>query len=358
MSVQLFFGGPGSGYWTDPHPSDLHNVAIEPPTDNLQQGVRYNINITLRNAGTDSVADAVVRLYWADPSTSYLLTTCCLIREFTPRTVPARCDGADGTIAIPLSLTAPFSPSSCILGTSGGSVAFVARVYSLNAGAYPRQTGFDTDPLTAVHNVQIVNTAVAPAPAPATALRSIAVAPGIESVDRGAAHFAFAATNPTNETVRTEVIAHDLGKSDRQDDLRALLNTKKLRDIACCSHVESVEVEHCDVHLHLGIERVLARYCDTGRPGIDEFVLQGARIGHVGPVNAATVPNILFRSREETPSNFELRPFESRQVILGVVPKGRLGDINTIEIIHRTVKEHKVLGRMIVVFVVGKGFKS
>ncbi|HEY5961803.1 MAG TPA: hypothetical protein VIV60_34830, partial [Polyangiaceae bacterium] len=202
----------------------------------------------------------------------------------------------------------------------------------------------------------IVSTVVTPVVA--TAVRSMAVAPGIESIDRGASHFAFAATNPTNETVRTEVIANDLGKADRQDDLRALLNSKKLRSIACCSHVDSVEVDHCDIHLHLGIERVLARYCDTGRPGIDEFVLQGARIGHVGPVSSDVLPNIVFKSREETTSNFELRPFESRQIVLGVVPKGRLGDINTIEIVHRTVGDHKVLGRMIVVFVVGKGFKS
>ncbi|HEY5961804.1 MAG TPA: hypothetical protein VIV60_34835 [Polyangiaceae bacterium] len=356
MSVKLFFGGPGSGYWMDPHPSDLHNVAIQPPTDTLQQGVRYNINITLRNAGEDSVSDAVVRLYWADPSTSYLLTTCNLIREFTPRTVPAHSDGNDGTIAIPVVLTAPFSPSSCVLGTSGGAVAFIARVYSVNALAFPHQTGFDTDPLTAVHSVQVVNTVVSPVVAPAA--RAMAVAPGIDSIDRSATHFAFAATNPTKETLRTEVLAHDLGKPDRHGDLKSLLSSERVRAIAPGSSIESVEVERSDIHLHLGIESVVARYSDTGRPGIDEFVLQGSRMGHVGPVANDVLPNILFRSREETPSNFELRPFESRQIVLGVVPKGRPGDVNTIEIVHRTVGDHKVLGRMIVVFVVGEGFKG
>jgi hypothetical protein len=243
-----------------------------------------------------------------------------------------------------------------MLGTNNGCIALLAQAYSLSANQFPSGPT-QTDPLSAVHNVQVVETLSA-ASAPATVTRAMK---GIKRKEvPGEVHFAFAATNPLNTTLQTEVVAQDLSLPKRNADLCAALHSPKLSKLTCCSKTESVEP--AGVHLHLGIERVMARYFDSGRPGIDEFTYQGTRIGHTGPVTPDIFDRICVTSKEETPSKFELRPFESRQVILGVVPKGKQGDVHTIEVVHRTVKEkgkeQQELGRIVVIFVVGKGFEG
>lgn len=352
MSAQLYFGSQTSGYWVNPHAADFHNVGIVCATEPLNASVATLITCKVENYGDVQVPDAVVRLYWVDPATTYLPNNCCLIFEWGPGAVPpwTHQPGSGG----PLIRTVNWKPRPCVLGTNGGSIALLATVHSTSLGLYPG-VPCETNSLTAVHNVFVVQS-LAGAGGPTQALRmgGASEAPGTE-------HFAFAATNASNETVRTELIARPVTAGPKASRLDSAILTSAFTDVK----VKHLMQRRCPdpqaperIHLHLGIERVLSRYLESEQKGIDQYVYMGARIGHTGPLTEDLFRRLKSDATGESAENFELRPFESRQVILGVVPRGQRGDLNVIEIVQRRVEDKKEVGRVVVAFVVGKPYET
>lgn len=352
MPAQLYFGSHDSGYWQSPHPADFHNVGIACSSEPINASTTTEITLKVENHGDVAVPDAVVRLYWVDPSTTYLPNNCCMIYEWPPGVVPAWTHQPGGGEALVRKIS--WKPRSCVLGTNAGSIALLAQVYSVSLGLYPG-VPCECNSLTAVHNVYVVQSlASASLPTQALHLGDPSEVPGTE-------HFAFAATNPLNETVRTEMIARPVVLGSKRDEIdAAILNSTFAHSI-----VKNLMQRRCPdpliperVHMHLGVERVLSRYLSSEEKGIDQFVHMGSRIGHTGPLTNDVFRRVKSSDKCETPENFELRPFESRQVILDVVPKGKRGDLNVIEVIHRTLEDKKQLGRIVVAFVVGKPFET
>lgn len=348
LDANLYFGLPNSTYWTKPHPAEYNNPAIWHTNPDLIARKPNQLFVRVHNSGSDPVEDALIRLYWVDPATTYLPTQCCLIREFPLQHVDRLTHTTEGA---PTDVNCWWTPSSCILGTSVGSVALLARVSSDSIPQFPSGSP-ETDPQTAIHNVHVVETALVSSP---VAMRSLSIkAPTRE--DPRSLHFAFAATNPTNQMLLSEITANPVTSSNKSHVLCSALATPKLRELTCRSRPKHTNAKL--VHLHFGIERVVSRHLETRRKGLPEFIHEGARIGHSGALSPEAFDSLVLDSCEESPSKFELRPFESRQVILGVIPQGRPGDVHVIEVVHREFETKRRVGGLVVVFVVGRGFKD
>lgn len=351
MAGLLYFGDPTSGYFQNPHAPDVNNAAIVPPPGVLIKNTTYPITVTIQNHGDLPVTDAKFQLFWSDVGTSYLPNYCCRIKLLQSQNIEARTD-VEG-MGTPKVLQINWTPSGCVVDQNGGYVALLALVSSVQTGQYP-SVPTDTNNVSAVHNVQVVTSAL-------TASSSSLVGATRGATKRGSgkprAHeysFAFAATNPTAETLMTEVVAIDLGSDKRPEQLASALCTPRLQRYIRGSKVQSPKPDN--MTLHLGVERVLARYVDLGRKGEPEYAFQASRLGHTGVITPEIFERVVSRNDKSTPDHLELLPFESRQVILGVSPRGKHGDVHTIEIQHRTVKDKRPLGRMVVVYVVGEGF--
>lgn len=350
MAANLYLGPPNSTYWTSPHPAEYNNTAIWHTPDELIAKKPNQVFIRINNSGDAPVEDALVRLYWTDPGTTYLPTRCCLIKEFPLQHVDRLTHTTEGA---PTDISCWWTPNACTLGTSAGSIALVAQVSSDSIPQFPAGSP-ETDPRTAIHNVHVVETAPLVA-APLVAPRSFSIATPTREHPKSL-HFAFAATNPTGKVLVSSITAKSVNSPEKSHVLCSALASPKLRRLSCRDRPDNTDAKIA--HLHFGVERVVARHVETRRKGGSEFIYQGARIGHSGPLTPMDFDNLVFDSCEETPEKFELRPYESRQIILGVVPQGKPGDVHVIEIVHRDFETKKRVGGLVVVAVVGRGFTN
>jgi len=328
MPAQLYFGPDNSNYYL-PHVADYANPGIEPDTYEIEQNANVNIHVKVQNHGDADAANTTVELYYMIPTTGFPLSSATLIKHWpdsvvTNVIVPARTDlpPEDGSWTATVTTSFPNLGHFCLRG----------NMFNDSASLYPSGDP-PTDPMSAIHNIQIVAPA-APAPLPKKL------------------YFAFAATNPLKRAVSTRLVATPLDPEKHGENLQRILQIPAVyRAAERGTRFKAIE----QLNLNLGIERFVPKF--TGAPSRDagkRMVCQPATFGHVGTLRSA-VAKELIASRTEKQDvhsvDVDLLPFESRQTIIEVLPTAGDGTLHAVEIRHET-KEDKPhhLGGLVIIY--------
>ena len=62
-------------YWTTPHPAEYGNLSIDVGAGGttFEEGTARNIRVTVQNHGLEDSPTSLLQLWWADPSSSFVL---------------------------------------------------------------------------------------------------------------------------------------------------------------------------------------------------------------------------------------------------------------------------------------------
>jgi MYXO-CTERM domain-containing protein len=159
----LYLGAPDGRAMSPPSPF-ANNVAVQTGTDTFVAGTTYSIVVELQNADTQGgCSGALVNLYWADPTTSYLVASANQIDAAA---------GANPVLPIGVATTIPpadaatlfqfsWTPDATVAATHGGQIALVAIASSTTTDCIappPSSSGQAADtasPQVAVHDVHV-----------------------------------------------------------------------------------------------------------------------------------------------------------------------------------------------------------
>ena len=329
---QIYLGTGRTG--TPPLPPLYSNDAIGVSGSPLLVGTPQVIGLTVQNHGTQAAPATTLELYWSDPTTGFQAQPARMIGSFgfdsiDPASLSPAMDGLAST-------NIGWTPDTVALGTNGGHVCLLALVYNtvapsgagcmqqLNDSASPA-----TDPLSAIHNVQIVSTSPAPpGPKPPFPRR------------RWPMWFAFAATNTlrvedTKLHVRALDPVHDRQKLESlvaQPSIDAALRAQHLK-FALPNGVEFVE----------GRERVVA---PIGKVTEHQCIPRISRLGALTPALAErhALPGARLIEAARGPVDVKLLPGEQRQMLVRVDPSDHEHVVYAIEVDHTSAEGHPIGG--------------
>jgi hypothetical protein len=333
---------PPSPFWQNP--------AIQPPADNLTQGVPVVINVYVRNHGTDDAPSTRLQLYYANPTTGFMpigqiegdwdFDGSAADRPIIPGAtlIPA----ADGVVHHPFAWTPPGMATL----PNGGHVCLLARVYNLASppddrcvqeiyGASP-----PTDKLQGIRNIHVIAPPPSPSPAPG--------GPGGD--DRGFMAFAFAATNTLRNTDDTRLTVRALDPKNDRGRLETLVADpaidKVLRNRRLTFGTPNA------VLLTEGRERTLHT---LGAPvGGKQLHCCPQRFTHLGPLSAQHVEHLRLPGTKahevKKPIELKLLPGEARQTIVAIEPSGRKKVAYVVEVQHESA-DNRAIGGLTLIFV-------
>jgi len=320
MAVQLYFGPDNSADWAS-HAPDYANAGINPASYEILQNTPVNIDVKVQNHGGDDAPGTSVELYYMIPTTGFPVSSATLIQAWSVL-VPASTTfpAADGSWGTSLSYSFPTLGHFCLRG----------RIFNDNLGLYPSGDP-PTDPMSAIHNIQIVTT----------------LSPRIQRM-----YFAFAATNPLKHAVATRLVATPLDPDKHAETLQRLLEIPAVYRVAERGTKFKLPAE---LNLGLGVERFIPKLDGSHlRDNVGCVAAHPATFGNVGSL-CSPVAQALLSSRTEHKDihtlDVDLLPLESRQTIVELVAAEGDGILHAVEIHHET-KEGKPrnLGGLIILY--------
>jgi hypothetical protein len=324
----------GTGRAVGPLPGLYTNDAIGVSGAPLPTGTTTIIPVTGSNAGTDDSPATQMELYWSDPTTGFQALLSRRIGSVNLPGIPGSTGspGGDGTASNNFGWT----PDATALGTNGGHVCLLAILFNTVApgGVCVQQTNNSvspaTDPLSAIHNVQLIAPPPPPPPPPK----------GAPHPRRWPMWFAFAATNTlrfedTKLHVRALDPAHDRVKLEAlvaQQHLNAALSSRRLK-FALPNGVQFVE----------GRERVIG---PVGKLDVQQCAPRISRLGALTPELAQrhVLPGAHFLEAAHGPVDLKLLPGEQRQTLVRVEPCDRENVVYAIEIDHVSADGYPIGG--------------
>lgn len=332
MSCPSLYLGPGR--FAPPLPAEYGNPAIGLTSYTLTVNVPVFASVTVNNHGTDDSPSSLVELYWSDPTTGFPALAARQIGNASAvvpgaTAIPGGQD--DGVWAPNFSWT----PDNTVLATNGGHVCLLARVSNNVApgGACSQQT-YDssspaTDPLSAIHNVQIVTPS------------------GGGGGGKKRMAFAFAATNTLRNLDDTKIEVHPLDPARDREQLERLVGQRAVDNLLAKRCVKFATPR--DVQLVEGRERVIV---DPRSRHVERGAI--ARIGTLGPIDIRTAARLTAQGKKPVPvkaaSDLKLVFGESRQMILSVETNGEASEAYGVEVRH-TGADGRDIGGLVFVFV-------
>jgi hypothetical protein len=320
MAVQLYFGPDTSAYWAT-HAADYANAGINPASYEILQNTPVNIDVKVQNHGGDDAPGTSVELYYMIPTTGFPVVSATLIQAWSVL-VPAATSFpvADGAWGTSISYSFPTLGHFCLRG----------RTFNDGLGLYPSGDP-PTDPMSAIHNIQIVTTL---------------------SHKSRRMFFAFAATNPLKQAVATRLVATPIDPEKHTEALKRILEIPAVYRVAEGGTKFKLPAE---VNISLGIERFIPKLGgNVIRAGAECMRAQPATFGNVGTLRSSVARALLNTRTEQTDKHVidvDLLPLESRQTIVELVAGEGDGTLHAVEIHHET-KEDKPrnLGGLVIIY--------
>ena len=337
----------GTGRWATPLAPDYANDAIGVSGAPLIVNQAISIPVQVNNHGDDSPPTSL-ELYWSDPTTGFPAINTRLIGSYNFTDIPGAslAPPAEGAAA-PVFFS--WSPDGTVLGTDSGHVCLLARLANLTAPASPcmlqmyDSSNPATDPLSAIHNVQII-AAPPPPPPPAPPHRH-----------RFPMWFAFAATN----TLRLEDTKLHVRALDPQRDrtkLAALVAQPHIDRALSCRKLKFALPN--GVQVGEGRERVLLPLGKIQAPrehGKIETHQCIPRISRLGAITPELAPHLLLPGAAlleaaHGPIGLKLLPGEQRQTFIRVEPCDREDVVYAIEVAHEGA-DGRAIGGLVLLFI-------
>ncbi len=336
----------GTGRSASPLPADYGNDSIGVSGAPLTEGEAILIPVTAYNHG-DVSPPTSVELYWSDPTTGFLAVSTRLIGKTNlPDGVPSASTvpPTEGSIATNF----PWAPDSNALGTNGGHVCLLARLNNLAApsdGTCSQQTYNSaspaTDPLSAIHNVQII-APPSPKPAPPGPRRHWPI------------WFAFAATNTLRDHEDTKLIVRVLDPARDREKLQGLVASPAIDRALACRNLKFAVPN--GVQIAEGRERII-----TPLPPAQFPVHHGGthtctpRISRLGALTAQLAPHLIAPGTKLIEAghgaiDFKLLPGEQRQTLIQVEPGDHENAVYAVEVAHEGANGHAI-GGLVLLFV-------
>jgi hypothetical protein len=298
------------------------------------------IPVTVQNAGTDDAPATQMELYWSNPTTGFQAVLSQRIGSVGLPGVPGSTGspGGDGMI----SNTFAWDPGSDALTTNGGHVCLLAIVFNTVApgGACVQQTNNSvspaTDPLSAIHNVQLVmGPPPPPPPRPAPPPRR-----------RWPMWFAFAATN-TLRLEDTKLHVRVLDPAQHREKLEAIVAQRPI-DAALAARRLKFALPN-GVEFVEGRERVIGH---VGKILVDHCPPRISRLGALTPELAQryALPGARFIEAARGPVDLKLLPGEQRQTLVRVDPCDSENVVYAVEVEHTSADGHPI-GGLVLLFV-------
>lgn len=336
----------GTGRAAGPLPALYGNDSIVVSGSPLIEGAAITIPMTAYNHGDTSPITSL-ELYWSDPTTGFMAVPSHLVGSvnFT--------SGITGASTLPPTdgmamTTFGWTPDATVLGTNGGHVCLLARLNNLTApadGTCSQQTYNSaspaTDPLSAIHNVQII---APPAPKPPS--------PGPRR--HWPMWFAFAATNTLRDHEDTKLLVRALDPGRDREKLEGLVANAAVDRALACRRLKFAVPN--GVQVAEGRERLLTPLPPPHLPphhgGTHTCT---PRISRLGAVTAELAPHLILpgsklREAARGPLDLKLLPGEQRQTLVQVEPGDHENAVYAIEVAHEGANGHAI-GGLVLLFV-------
>ena len=333
MSCPQIYLGTGRFSPVPPLSPEYANDSIQPPSYFLTSGVPITVPVTVYNHGTDGAPRTLLELFYADPSTGFIPVGTVGTHTFLLNDIPG------GLTLPPSEGSVPFS--FVWMPTTVGHFCLLARLSNLDApaGACLSQTyGSDPaiDPLSGIHNVQII----APPPPPKAAPhrpRSM--------------WFAFAASNTLRDQEDTKLTVQVLDPMKDRAKLEALVSQPGIDRILSRRRLR-FSVPN-GVHVAEGRERVIVPQAALHPKPESRICIP--RIGRLGQLAAEVAPHLILpgsRLMDAAHGTIDMRllPGEQRQTLVQVEPGDHDHAVYAVEVSHSGA-DGRVIGGLVLLFV-------
>lgn len=294
--------------------------------------------VRANNHGTDDSPSTRIELYWWDPATNFPALPARRILQ-TDQQIPGATIGPSGSEgALDTGFTYTFSTLGhfCLLARLDNNGPPTTNNPPCSTEQHFGTSSPPTDPLQAIHNINVVAPPPSPSPAPGGAGGA------------GFMAFGFAATNMQPDVEKTQLHIRVLDPGQHRQELLHLVANPNV-DRALSRRGVKFAVPN-GVRLGEGRERILYR-----REHIHEDTPQHCipRIGSLGQVNPAVVKRLLAPGEKlmeaKKPRELELIRGEARQIFLEVEPCGREHVAYAVEVNH--VAAGRAIGGLVCIFV-------
>lgn len=348
---ELYLGPTGSYSGTPPTPF-WTNASIEVGTGSFNRGTAYPIPVTLQNhqvGAMNGCMSSVVKLYWADPVTSF---TCVASQEIPittgqPAVQPISGASSFGDSSVVFNFT--FSPDASVFGTGTDP----GHVCLLGAGfcASTDCSATAPEPVTPGNNPDVTNNRIA--------IHNIHVQDPMPGMIRHWPFrtwpFFFGAAHGADVAGRTRLVARAYDPRDEGDRVR-ILELVAMRGVRAALGPGAKFAVPAEVHLGLGLENILLTPAKA-------FAGPAPRLGYTGTVRPELADDLIrgawtkaTAGHAPAESVLEMVPHQIRQAGIHVVPHGPDRDHThayAVEVRHELITKAGpvVMGGLTVIFV-------